>query len=232
MTLLTRILHGPELRGGCRPLDTALILVSLPVFAPVAAGFAAAIWVEDRGSPWFWQERVGRGRRPIRVLKLRTMKDGRITRVGRWLRPTGVDEIPQFWNVLRGDMDLVGPRPLTPADAARLGACDDEFDRRFMIKPGITGLVQVLGGRGPRHCAKLERLYARRRTTKSDLALLLASVMINVAGRHRVRRWLGRTAPRRDRCGSSTVFRPFSRDLRPPTKSGEHRASIETSDGA
>ncbi len=148
---------------------------------------AVAIRIDDGGPVLFRQERVGHGGQRFEVVKLRTMRRGRVTRVGRWLRPTGLDEVPQMLNVLRGEMDLVGPRPLTESDVDRLARSDTQLRRRLHVRPGITGLAQVLGGRNARHCSRLERLYARRRTVGSDVALLAASVCINALGRHRIR---------------------------------------------
>lgn len=169
----------------------------MPVFGPVVALASVLIVLDDRGSPFFVQRRVGRDGIRFAVVKLRTMNEsGVVTRMGRWLRPTGIDEVPQLVHVLLGQMSLVGPRPLAPRDLDRLSQHDAEFARRLAVRPGITGLVQVRGGRSARHCGKLERLYARRRTLGSDLALLGLSVAINVAGRHRVRGWLRSTRTR------------------------------------
>ena len=85
------------------------------------AVIAAAILLDDGRPVLFRQERLGHRRRPFHILKFRSMRDGRVTRVGRVLRATGLDELPQFVNILRGDMSAVGPRPLTADDVARLG---------------------------------------------------------------------------------------------------------------
>jgi lipopolysaccharide/colanic/teichoic acid biosynthesis glycosyltransferase len=181
-----------ELRSGSRALDVALVLLALPVYGPVVLAAAIAIKAGDGGPVLFWQRRLGRGRAPFQIPKLRTMNRGAITRVGRWLRPTGLDELPQFWSVLAGDMDLVGPRPLTETDVERLSALDPTFDARYRVRPGITGLAQVLGGASAIECSRLDRLYATRRNALTDLVLLGLSVAINVAGRRRVRALLSR----------------------------------------
>jgi lipopolysaccharide/colanic/teichoic acid biosynthesis glycosyltransferase len=80
---------------------------------------------------------------------IRTMRDGRVTRVGTALRATGLDEIPQFLNILSGEMSAVGPRPLTEADVRRLGWTGAEFDFRWEQKPGLTGLAQIAGRPSP-----------------------------------------------------------------------------------
>ncbi len=178
-------------------MDVSLSLAALGVFAPVTAAAALCIRREDGGPVLFVQERVGRGRRPFSILKLRTMRGGEITRVGRWLRATGLDETAQFLNVLRGDMSIVGPRPLTRDDVERLGWSGPEHDARFAVRPGITGLAQVLGGRSARHTRALDALYARRAGAALDLSLIAVSFAMNLAGKRRVRAALRRLALRR-----------------------------------
>jgi lipopolysaccharide/colanic/teichoic acid biosynthesis glycosyltransferase len=115
------------------------------VFAPVLAVLGAAILLEDGRPVLFAQSRLGRSRRPFTILTFRSMRDGRVTRVGRLLRATGLDELPQFVNILRGDMSAVGPRPLTDEDATRLGWLTPRHDFRWRVSPGLTGLAQILG---------------------------------------------------------------------------------------
>ena len=104
--------------GTKRALDAGLGLVGTIVFAPAQLAIGALILLDDGAPVLFPQRRVGRHRAPFTVYKLRTMRNDEVTRVGRWLRLTGLDETPQFWNVLRGEMSVVGPRPLTQADAS------------------------------------------------------------------------------------------------------------------
>ena len=171
-----------------RALDLGLGVVAVAGFAPLFAVAAWAIRRADGGPVFFRQERLGRGRRPFSILKFRTMRDGgEVTVPGRWLRRTGLDETAQFLNVLRGEMRVVGPRPLTAADVARLGWTGTEFDGRWVAKPGITGLAQVFGGRSARHSRRLDELYARRRSLRLDLFLIAVSFAMNVWGKGRVR---------------------------------------------
>ena len=97
---------------------SALALVGL---SPALAVAAASILLDDGRPLFFEQVRLGKDRAPFRLLKLRTMRAGRVTRAGKWLRATGLDESPQFWTVVRGEMSVAGPRPLTPEHIARLG---------------------------------------------------------------------------------------------------------------
>jgi lipopolysaccharide/colanic/teichoic acid biosynthesis glycosyltransferase len=162
----------------------------LVVFGPVMALIALAVLVDDGGPVLFRQERIGLGRRPFRILKFRSMRDGRVTRVGRALRGSGLDEVPQFINILRGDMSAVGPRPLTPDDVARLGWTGREFDFRWTCRPGLTGLAQLLGARAGDDASMLDRVHACRWSPLLDCQLIAWSFVVNAFGKARVRRWL------------------------------------------
>ena len=115
----------------------------LLVFAPVIALAAAAVFVDDGRPLFFRQKRLGYRRRPFSIIKIRTMRDGHVTRVGAVLRATGLDEVPQFINILSGEMSAVGPRPLTEGDVQRLGWIGTAYDFRWQVKPGLTGLAQI-----------------------------------------------------------------------------------------
>lgn len=175
---------------GKRALDVTLAASACIVFAPVTVVVLLAIWLDDRGSPFFTQMRVGKGRKTFRILKFRTMRDGVVTRVGRWLRRTGLDELPQFVNVCRGEMSIVGPRPLTMDDIARLDWSSEYHDWRFAVKPGITGVAQLAGGRSAQHSSRLDRLYLRRQCAALDLRMIALSFIINIVGKTTVRRWI------------------------------------------
>lgn len=175
-----------------RAFDVAGAAAGLTVFAPIMAVVAAAVLVDDGGPVLFRQERVGRGRRPFSILKFRSMRDGRVTRVGRLLRATGLDEIPQFLNILRGDMSAVGPRPLTAEDVARLGWRSAAFDFRWSCKPGLTGLAQLLGARADDDALLFDRIHAEQWSPWLDCQCIAWSFAVNAFGKARVRRWLRR----------------------------------------
>jgi lipopolysaccharide/colanic/teichoic acid biosynthesis glycosyltransferase len=140
-----------------RAIDIVGGAAGVVLTAPALALAALAIKLEDGGPVLFRQIRLGRGARPFEILKLRTMTvdaekhrsdgvveagDPRITRVGKLLRRTAVDELPQFWHVLRGDMSLVGPRPVPLPHLERY---DERQRRRLEVRPGLTGWAQVHG---------------------------------------------------------------------------------------
>jgi lipopolysaccharide/colanic/teichoic acid biosynthesis glycosyltransferase len=180
-----------------RVADIGLSAAALVVFSPVMALAALAIKLESPGEQViFAQERVGRYGRRFRLYKLRTMvpdaesrvdelrmasahpawllldRDPRVTNVGRLLRRTSADELPQLLNVLRGEMSLVGPRPLPPYEDAHVPSWGR---RRLDVPPGITGLWQVLGRVAIpfEEMIRLDYLYAANWTLRADLAILL-----------------------------------------------------------
>ncbi|MGA8009372.1 MAG: sugar transferase [Thiomonas sp.] len=139
-----------------RLFDIVLALLALLLLSPLMFTAALAVWLDSGRPVLFAQERVGRGTQPFRLFKFRSMvidaaqrgshstaqNDPRITRVGRILRRTSVDELPQLINVLRGDMSLVGPRPDVPAQRGNYTA--EQWAQRHRVRPGITGLAQAL----------------------------------------------------------------------------------------
>jgi len=171
-----------------RALDIIIATCALTAYAPVFVVAAILIKLEDGGPVFFHQVRLGRGRHPFWVLKLRTMRDGSVTRQGRWLRKAALDEFPQFIHVLRGELSAVGPRPLTPEDVRRLGWQRNQHDERWQISPGVTGPTQVFGAGATAEASWLQdRDYFRVRTWKTDLRLSGLSVLINVIGKTRAR---------------------------------------------
>ena len=137
-----------------RVLDLALAGAALVVGGPLLVALSVAVKLDSPGPAFFIQKRIGRGRRTIRVAKLRTMvdrpdgsgpkvtaaHDPRVTRIGRFLRRTKLDELPQLWNVVRGDMSIVGPRPEVPEYVARYRP---EWQALFSVRPGLTDLASL-----------------------------------------------------------------------------------------
>jgi lipopolysaccharide/colanic/teichoic acid biosynthesis glycosyltransferase len=176
-----------------RLFDLVGATAGLVAFSPAMAVIAIAIIVEDGWPVLFRQGRLGRKRRPFTILKFRSMRDGRITRVGRMLRATGLDELPQFINILRGDMSALGPRPLTESDVMRLGWTARRHDFRWRVLPGLTGLAQVTEAGSGRQSLSLDRCYVARSSLLLDMRLVAVSFAINAFGKRRVRRLLIRS---------------------------------------
>lgn len=162
----------------------------LLAFSPIIGVVSAAILLEDGPPLLFRQTRLGRDRRPFEILKFRSMRDGRVTRVGRVIRATGLDELPQFVNILRGEMSAVGPRPLTEADALRLGLMASRYNFRWRVRPGLTGLAQVTEAAPDSRSLGLDRCYVARQSLLLDVRLVAVSFVVNAIGKRRVRGWL------------------------------------------
>jgi lipopolysaccharide/colanic/teichoic acid biosynthesis glycosyltransferase len=162
-----------------RVIDVAGAGLLLAIASPILLAVAFAIRWKSGKPLLFRQTRIGRNGRPFMLLKFRTMRSGpgaepdavRLTPLGEWLRKTSLDELPQLWNVLRGDMSLVGPRPLLPQYLSRYSK---EQARRHEVLPGITGLAQVSGRNGLTWEEKFERdvWYVDHRSTALDLSIL------------------------------------------------------------
>jgi undecaprenyl-phosphate glucose phosphotransferase len=181
-------------RGAKRALDAALAAIGLIVLAPLFSVVALAIWLST-GRPIFYrQDRVGQGGRIFRIIKFRSMRcdaeretgpiwasdhDSRCTRIGDWLRHTNIDELPQLWNVLRGEMSLVGPRPERPSFVAEFRASVPDYDLRHAVAGGMTGWAQVHGWRGRTSLRKRVQYdldYIERWSPWLDLRILLMTV--------------------------------------------------------
>jgi lipopolysaccharide/colanic/teichoic acid biosynthesis glycosyltransferase len=188
-----------------RGLDLLVSGAGLIGSAPLWLALAAAIRLEDGGPVFFRQERVGWHGRPFMALKFRSMRpdaealsgplqaragDPRVTRIGRWMRATAMDELPQLWNIFRGDMSFVGPRALRPGEIEIEGEAEipledvPGFEHRIRVRPGLTGLAQIYAPRdiSRRQKFKYDRLYVRRRSWLLDIRLILLSFWISVLG--------------------------------------------------
>jgi len=173
-----------------RAIDRTVAVLALPIALPLGAAIALAIRLGSPGPVLHVQRRVGRDGRIFRMVKFRTMHadaeqdtgpvwalyhDPRCTTLGRCLRRTSLDELPQLWNVLRGEMSLVGPRPERPVFAERFSRELPGYARRHAVLPGITGWAQIHGWRGDTSVA--ERLahdlhYVEHASAWLDLAIL------------------------------------------------------------
>ena len=182
-----------------RTADVAVAGAGLVLTSPLIALAALATKLEDRGPVLYRQTRVGKDGVDFEVLKLRTMVvgaeklgagyavdqgDRRITRVGRVLRRTSIDELPQLWNILRGDMSVIGPRPTLRYQVEQY---DDHQRRRLEIRPGLTGWAQVHGRASLPWAERIELdvWYVENRSAKVDLGILLRTPLALFRGTYR-----------------------------------------------
>ncbi len=209
---MTQVAENKEIAGARqgheaikRAVDILVSLTLIIILAPLLLILWLLVRATSAGPALFRQERLGNGKQPFVMLKMRTMyqggddrvhreyvtsllspdgappaapnglfkldADARVTPVGAWLRRTSLDELPQLVNVLRGQMSLVGPRPMLPWEVELLG---EAYQGRFAMKPGITGLWQVSGRNrlSMREALELDVQYAARRSLGLDLAIL------------------------------------------------------------
>ncbi len=176
-----------------RVMDIVGALVGLSGAALISVPVAIAIKLDSRGPVLFTQERLGKDEKPFRIHKFRTMHstaraaeskpksdDERVTRVGRFLRRASLDELPQFWNVLRGEMSLVGPRPELPHFTTGYQPWQR---RRFAVKPGLTGWWQVNGRlQAMYEHVEYDIYYVDHCSLRLDLKILLLTARAVISG--------------------------------------------------
>lgn len=190
-----------------RLIDVVGAVVGLVLLTPLALVLAVLIMLDSPGSALFRQERLGKDGQAFQMLKFRTMvreapgllvdlrtkneadgplfkisRDPRVTRIGRALRRTSLDEVPQLWNVLKGEMSLVGPRPALPAEVA---GWTPELYQRLRVKPGLTGMWQVNGRSSVSfdEYARLDLYYVNHWSIATDLAILAKTLPAVLSGR-------------------------------------------------
>jgi lipopolysaccharide/colanic/teichoic acid biosynthesis glycosyltransferase len=190
------VLPEPVLK---RAFDILLSLAGIILSLPVTLLFALAIVVEERGPIFYTHDRVGRGGRVFKFYKFRTMRidadrmpappdgaahDPRVTFVGRILRRTAMNELPQILNILKGDMSFVGPRPDVVPAVEKLRKELPGYDRRHAVRPGLTGVSQLEASRWAPERVKLhyDLFYVRKRSFRLDLALIARSVVRTLRG--------------------------------------------------
>ncbi|QEG01041.1 UDP-glucose:undecaprenyl-phosphate glucose-1-phosphate transferase [Stieleria maiorica] len=203
-------LTSPHAQLAKRVIDLALVLLTLPFWLPLMAGIAIAIKIFDPGPVFYYQDRVGRFRTPFRAIKFRSMvcdadrrlreyleqnpqmmkewkrthklqKDPRVTKIGNFLRKTSLDELPQLFNVLLGEMSLVGPRPIIDSgdyDREYIQDYPEVFELYQMVRPGITGLWQVSGRNSTTYTQRvfMDRFYLHNWSIGLDIFILWRTV--------------------------------------------------------
>jgi lipopolysaccharide/colanic/teichoic acid biosynthesis glycosyltransferase len=188
--------------GGKRVLETLLIILSLPFFVPIMALCVVALWIEG-GNPFYRQIRLGQDGKRFSILKMRTMvrdadavleeylsrdpemrrewdekqkliNDPRVTRIGALLRSSSVDELPQLWNVLTGDMSLIGPRPMMPEQLCMYG----NPSHYFALRPGITGLWQISARNENRFSFRneVDATYNKKMSLFGDVSIIFKTI--------------------------------------------------------
>ena len=204
--VVTRANSAYEYRAKAKPIydvvsrmiDLVLSFVSLVIALPIALTAAIAIKFEDGGPVLYSQTRLGKDGETFTIYKMRSMRidaeangaqwteaeDDRVTKVGRFIRKTRIDEIPQLYNILVGDMKIVGPRPERPELAEEFSVDLPEFSNRLAVKPGLAGLAQVSGGYNltPAEKLVLDIEYIEQRGLLLDLKIILKTVWVVLSG--------------------------------------------------
>ncbi|AJP12530.1 TPA: sugar transferase [Clostridioides difficile] len=181
-----------------RIMDLVLSIIGLVIGLPLIAIFGILIKIEDKGPITYKQERLGKCGRRFYIYKLRSMRtdaekfgaqwaekdDPRITKVGKFIRKTRIDEIPQLFNILKGDMGLIGPRPERPNFTVQFNEEIPGFINRLAIKPGLTGWAQVNGGYEitPEEKLKEDIYYIKNRSILLDFKILFKTVKVVLTG--------------------------------------------------
>lgn len=189
----------------CRGIDILFALVGIIILLLLLLILAPLMLLDSPGPIFYYQERVGYKGKTFCMVKLRSMRlnaeqggqmiwatkrDSRVTRIGRFLRATHIDELPQVVNILRAEMSLIGPRPEREVYVRELEQAHPAYRSRLLVKPGLTGLAQVNYGYGDTSKSELEKLqydlyYLQHRSIKLDIRILLKTV-VEVVGGHGV----------------------------------------------
>ncbi len=175
-----------------RIIDIILASIGLILLLPVLIIVTLIIILLEKKSPFFIQSRLGRNKRIFQIYKLRTMLDGEITSIGKILRKTGIDELPQLLNVLLGDMSLVGPRPLLESDIIRLDWTGDYYAKRWNVRPGITGLAQLGSQCHKKFTWVHDRYYVEHASLCLDFKIFCLSIGVPLLGKSRVKKLIHR----------------------------------------
>ena len=188
-----------------RPFDFTLSLIGIIISFPLWILIGLLIWLEDRGPIFYSQYRVGKDGKIFKAIKFRSMikdaekqtgavwakeDDPRITKIGRILRATAMDELPQLLSILKGDMSFVGPRPERPELVTQFNGGIPNYNFRHVVKPGLTGIAQIYGkyDTPPQHKLKYDLLYIKKQNFWLDLKLIFLSFLITFQGKWQSRK--------------------------------------------
>jgi lipopolysaccharide/colanic/teichoic acid biosynthesis glycosyltransferase len=181
-----------------RSMDIIISFIMMLLLSPILVLLCILIPIDSAGAPFFHQERLGKNGKSFKVIKLRSMgldaekngpkwaskEDARVTKVGAFLRRTRFDEVPQFLNVLKGEMSLIGPRPEREYFYKEFDKSLPNFKRRLLVKPGLTGWAQVNGGYDltPEEKLTFDLYYIQHRSISMDIKILLLTLAIIFSG--------------------------------------------------
>ncbi|AGB42263.1 exopolysaccharide biosynthesis polyprenyl glycosylphosphotransferase [Halobacteroides halobius DSM 5150] len=182
-----------------RIVDIVVSIVGLAITAPIMLLATIAIKLESPGPIIFKQTRLGKNGQEFTIYKFRSMvknaekntgavwakkNDARVTNVGRFIRKTRIDELPQFINILKGEMTLVGPRPERPSLTDEFHQQYPGFKNRLLVTPGVTGLAQIKGGYDitPGQKYRLDKLYIKRRNLLLDIEIMFRTALVMIIG--------------------------------------------------
>jgi lipopolysaccharide/colanic/teichoic acid biosynthesis glycosyltransferase len=181
-----------------RSMDIIISFIMLLLLSPILVLLCILIPIDSAGAPFFHQQRLGRNGKSFKVIKLRSMaldaekngpiwaskEDSRVTKVGAFLRRTRFDEVPQFFNVLKGEMSLIGPRPERAYFYKEFDKILPNFKTRLLVKPGLTGWAQVNGGYDltPKEKLTFDLYYIQHRSISLDIKILILTLVIIFSG--------------------------------------------------
>lgn len=181
-----------------RLLDIILCLIVFPIGIVLVAIVSIFIKIESKGPVFYIQERLGKSGKSFKLYKLRSMivdaekegaqwavkNDPRVTKVGKFIRKTRVDEIPQLWNIFKGDMSIVGPRPERKVFYDKFECEGIPYRRRLLVRPGLTGFAQVNGGyeMSPEEKLEWDMEYIKERNVITDIKIMFKTVAIVFTG--------------------------------------------------
>lgn len=160
------------------------------IISPVLLLTLLVVWLWDRNTPVFIQERIGLNKEPFFVYKIRTMHNDKITGIGRVLRKTGIDELPQMFNIMKGEMNFVGPRPLTNSDIVRLKWNSEAHYVRWSVRPGISGMAQLINVCDAQVSWDCDMKYIETRSVKTDLRILWKSFLVPFIGKQKTKQFI------------------------------------------
>ena len=170
-----------------RIFDVIFSMIALLIFIIPILVVSFLLKSKEKHSIIFKQERIGFKKKGFDILKFQTIVNNVPTQTGKLLRKTGLDELPQFINVLKGDMSIVGPRALTKYDIDRLGWNDEYYDSMWNVKPGITGFAQIYGGQNKKTSWFWNKKYVDTSNVLVDFVLVIVSFGMNIFGKTRIR---------------------------------------------